>query len=165
VTLEIMLKSDLLLGPLRAVSPYGFAVMAVGTGVVTTSYLGSGVKHTPTLFFCSVVLSSWFGGVWAAVFASLLSAIAMDYYFIAPLGALGISQEEAPDMILFVASALFVSWLSTRHKRAKDKLRQSQRNKLDAQGETTDRAEISGVTIHAFFAYRIDAPQNFRLWG
>lgn len=143
--LEIMLKSDPFLGPLRAVSPYVLAVMAVGTGVVTTSYLGSAVKHTPTLFFCSVVLSSWFGGLGAGVFASLLSAIALDYYFIPPLGALGISPEEAPDMILFVASPVFVSWLSTRHKRAKDKLRQPPRNELDAPGETTDRAEILGV--------------------
>src|SRR5258707_15309276 len=42
---------------------YAVAVVAVGGAVVTTVELGSAVKHTPTLFFCSVILSSWFGGV------------------------------------------------------------------------------------------------------
>jgi hypothetical protein len=46
------------------------------------------------------------------VFAALLSVVALDYYFIPPLHALGISLEEAPDMIVFVATALFIGWLS-----------------------------------------------------
>jgi hypothetical protein len=44
--------------------------------------------------------------------------IALDYFFIPPLYALGISLEEAPDIIAFVASAVFVSWLSRGQKRA-----------------------------------------------
>jgi hypothetical protein len=110
---------------------YPVAVVAVGGGVVATLGLGSAVKHTPTLFFCSIILSSWFGGVWAGVLASLLSAIALDYFFIPPLYALGIGLEEAPDMIIFVATALFVSWLGGKQKRAKDSLRQAG-DKLDA---------------------------------
>jgi C4-dicarboxylate-specific signal transduction histidine kinase len=61
----------------------------------------------------------------------VLSAIALDYYFIPPLYALGISLEEAPDMIVFVSSAIFVSWLDGEQKRAKDSLRQA-RDELDA---------------------------------
>jgi K+-sensing histidine kinase KdpD len=45
------------------------------------------------------MLSSWFGGVWPGILAGLLSAIALDYYFIPPLYALGIGLEEAPDII------------------------------------------------------------------
>jgi C4-dicarboxylate-specific signal transduction histidine kinase len=57
--------------------------------------------------------------------------VALDYYFIPPLYALGISLEEAPDMIVFVATALFISWLSGAQKRAQESLRQA-RDKLDA---------------------------------
>jgi Domain of unknown function (DUF4118) len=107
------------LRPELTVSAYAVAVMAVGGAVVATLESGFAVKHPPTLFFCSVMLSSWFGGVWPGVFAGLLSAIALDYYFIPPIYALGISVEEVPDMIAFGASALFVSWLSGGQKRAK----------------------------------------------
>jgi hypothetical protein len=118
-------------GPQPLFSAYAVAVVAVGGAVVATLGLGPAMKHTPTLFFCSVILSSWFGGVWPGIFAGLLSAIAMDYYFIPPIYALGISLEEAPDMIAFVASALFVSWLSGEQKRAKDSLREA-RDNIDA---------------------------------
>jgi C4-dicarboxylate-specific signal transduction histidine kinase len=77
------------------------------------------------------MLSSWYGGLWPGVFAALLSVVALDYYFIPRLYALGISLEEAPDMIVFVATALFISWLSGGQKRAKESLRQA-RDELDA---------------------------------
>jgi hypothetical protein len=105
-------------GPQPMLSAYAVALVAVGGAVVATLELGSALKHTPTLFFCSVILSSWFGGVWPGIFAGLLSVIAMDYYFIPPIYALGISLEEMPDMVAFVASALLVSWLSGERKSA-----------------------------------------------
>jgi C4-dicarboxylate-specific signal transduction histidine kinase len=77
------------------------------------------------------MLSSWYGGIWAGAFAALLSVVALDYYFIPPLYALGISLEEAPDMIVFVATALFIGWLSGDQKRAHESLSQA-RDDLDA---------------------------------
>jgi len=104
-------------GAHRSLCAYAVVVTTVGCAVVATLGLGSALKHAPTLFFCSVILSSWFGGVWLGFVAVLLSAIALDYYFIPPIYALGISAEEAPDMIAFVASAFFVSWLSGKQSR------------------------------------------------
>jgi signal transduction histidine kinase len=118
-------------GSQRTLFGYAVAATSVGAAVVATLGLGSAMKHTPTLFFCSVMLSSWFGGVWPGILAAVLSAIALDYYFIPPLYALGIGLEEAPDMITFVSAALFVSWLNGEQKRAKDSLRQA-RDELDA---------------------------------
>jgi hypothetical protein len=114
-----------------SLSTYAVAVVAVGGAVVATLELGSAMKHTPTLFFCSVFFSSWIGGVLPGIFACLLSAIALDYYFIPPLYALGIGLEEAPDMIAFVVSGLIISWLSGERKRANDSLRKS-RDELHA---------------------------------
>jgi hypothetical protein len=34
------------------------------------------------VFFCAVMLSSWFGGLLPGFFAGLLSAVALDYFFI-----------------------------------------------------------------------------------
>src|SRR5262252_3667021 len=92
---------------------------------------GPVIKHTASLFFCSVMLSSWYGGLWPGAFAAFLSVFALDYYFIPPLYALGISLEEAPDMIVFLATALFIGWLSGDQKRAQESLRHA-RDKLDA---------------------------------
>jgi C4-dicarboxylate-specific signal transduction histidine kinase len=77
------------------------------------------------------MFSSWYGGLWPGFFAALLSVVALDYYFIPPLYALGIAPEEAPDMIVFVATALFISWLNGDQKRAKESLRKA-RDELDA---------------------------------
>ena len=107
---------------MRLLSSYAVAAMSVGMAAFITLKLGTVIKHTSTLFFCSVMLSSWYGGLWPGVFSALLSVIALDYYFIPPLYALGISLEEAPDMIVFVATALFIGWLSGEQRRAKELL-------------------------------------------
>jgi Domain of unknown function (DUF4118) len=139
-------------GPQLPLFAYALAVVAVGCAVVATLQLGSAVKHTPTLFFCSVVVSSWIGGLGPGIFAGLLSAIVLDYYFIPPIYALGVGLEEAPDMIVFVVSAVFVSWLNGGRSWAKDSVRQG-RGELDAKvrertaelGQAKDRlqAEIA----------------------
>jgi len=101
---------------------YVIPVAAVGGAVVATYLLGATIKYTPNLFLCAVVFSSWLGGVGAGIFSVLLSAIAMDYYFIPPIYALGISLEETPDMILFVSLGLFVNWLNERLNQVKNSL-------------------------------------------
>ena len=126
-----MSKADRIRRQTRLLSGYLVAGISVGIATVITLQLGAVVKNTATLFFCSVMLSSWYGGLWPGVFAALLSVVALDYYFIPPLYALGIGLEEAPDMIVFVATALFISWLSGGQKRAKESLRQA-RDELDA---------------------------------
>jgi C4-dicarboxylate-specific signal transduction histidine kinase len=115
----------------RLLSSYVVAAISVGIAAVITLKLGSVIKHTATLFFCSVMLSSWYGGLWPGILAAILSVVALDYYFISPLYALGISLEEAPDMIVFVATALFIGWLSGEQKLAKESLRRA-RDELDA---------------------------------
>jgi C4-dicarboxylate-specific signal transduction histidine kinase len=126
-----MSKSDRIRTRTRLLLSYVVAVVSVGIAAVITIELGSTVKHTATLFFCSVMLSSWYGGLWPGVFAALLSVVALDYYFIPPLYALGISLKEAPDVIVFVATALFIGWLSGNQKRTQELLSQA-RDQLDA---------------------------------
>src|ERR1700757_2568745 len=126
-----MSKSDRSRTLTRLLSSYLAAAISVGIAAVIMLRLGAVVKHTATLFFCSVMLSSWYGGLWPGVFAALLSVVALDYYFIPPLYALGISLEEAPDVIVFVATALFIGWLSGNQKRTQELLSQA-RDQLDA---------------------------------
>ena len=116
---------------MRLFSSYGVAAISVGIAAVITLKFGAVIKHSATLFFCSVMLSSWYGGLWPGLLAALLSVAALDYYFIPPLHTFGIGLEEAPDTIAFAATAFFISWLNGNQRRAKESLRQA-RDELDA---------------------------------
>jgi K+-sensing histidine kinase KdpD len=116
---------------MRLFSSYGVAAISVGIAGVMTLKLGAVVKHSATLFFCSVMLSSWYGGLWPGLFAALLAFVALDYYFMPPLYTFGIGLEELPDTIAFVAAAFFISWLNGNQKHAKESLRRA-RDELDA---------------------------------
>jgi C4-dicarboxylate-specific signal transduction histidine kinase len=139
---------------MRLLTSYLVAALSVGIAAVVTLKLGSLIKHSSTLFFCSVMLSSWYGGVWPGVLAALLSVVALDYYFIPPLYALGISLEEAPDMIVFLATALFIGWLSGDQKRAQESLRHA-RDKLDARvQERTAELKMANEQLRSEIAER-----------
>src|SRR5260370_15653764 len=156
-----MSKGDRIRMRTRLLSSYVVAAISVGIAVVITLELGSVVKHTATLFFCSVMLSSWYGGLWRGVFAALLSVVALDYYFLPPLYALGISLEEAPDVILFVTTALFIGWLSGEQKRAKELLRDA-RDELDAKvQERTTELKNANVRLQSEIDARESAYERF----
>jgi K+-sensing histidine kinase KdpD len=76
--------------------------------------VGAGAKHNSIIFFCSVILTSWYGGLLPGLFAASLSWLALDYYFIPPIHSLAMNPEEVPGIITFgaadPASAAFASW-------------------------------------------------------
>jgi C4-dicarboxylate-specific signal transduction histidine kinase len=146
--------------PARLLSGYVVAALSVGMAVVVTLQFGPAVRQSATLFFCSVMLSSWYGGLWPGFFAALWSVVALDYYFIPPLHGLGIGLEEAPDMMAFVATALFISWLNSEQKRAKESLRQA-RDELDAKvRERTAELKRANEQLRSEIAEREAAQQG-----
>src|SRR6516162_2900837 len=144
----------------RLLSSYVVAALSVGMATVVTLQMGSVIKDTASLFFCSVMLSSWYGGIWAGAFAALLSVLALDYYFIPPLYALGIGLEEAPDMIVFVATALYIGWLSGNQKRAQESLSKA-RDELDAKvQERTGQLKRANEQLQSEIAEREAAQEG-----
>jgi C4-dicarboxylate-specific signal transduction histidine kinase len=114
----------------RALTSYVVAILSVAIAVIVTLLIGPVMKHSATFFFCSVMLTSWYGGLWPGVFAAIVSVLALDYFFIPPLYALGIGPEDVADLIAFVATALFISWLNGAQRRAKESIRRAH-DKLD----------------------------------
>jgi hypothetical protein len=125
---------------------------AVCGAVVATNSLGSTIRYTPNLFLCAVVLSSWLGGVGAGIFSIFLSVIALDYFFLPPIYALGLTLEETPDIVLFVTAGLFVNWLSRDGREAKNALREgrderkSVSSEEDREGGKTDDSLRAGIS-------------------
>jgi C4-dicarboxylate-specific signal transduction histidine kinase len=133
--------------------------MSVGLAVMVGLILGSAIKQTAAPFFCAVMLSSWYGGLWPGVFAGLLSVVVLDYFFLPPLYALGIGPEDAVDMIAFVATALFISWLNSEQSRAKESIRRA-RDELDARvRERTADLKMANQQLQAEIAER-EAAEN-----
>jgi C4-dicarboxylate-specific signal transduction histidine kinase len=144
----------------RLLASYLVAVLAVGLAAVITLNLASVLKHTATLFLCAVMFSSWGGGVWPGVFAALLSVVALDFYFIPPIYALGLPVEEVPDMVLFLATAFFISWLSGEQKRSKESLRHA-RDELEAKvGERTTELRKANQRLQSEIAERETAEEG-----
>jgi C4-dicarboxylate-specific signal transduction histidine kinase len=133
--------------------------MSVGLAVMVGLILGSAIKQTAAPFFCAVMLSSWYGGLRPGVFAGVLSVVALDYFFLPPLYALGIGPEDAVDMIAFVATALFISWLNSEQNRAKESIRRA-RDELDARvKERTADLKMANQQLQAEVAER-EAAEN-----
>lgn len=133
--------------------------MSVGLAVMVGLILGSAIKQTAAPFFCAVMLSSWYGGLWPGVSAGVLSVVALDYFFIPPLYALGVGPEDAVDMIVFVATALFISWLNSEQNRAKESIRRA-RDELDARvKERTADLKMANQQLQAEVAER-EAAEN-----
>src|SRR6266536_1786004 len=110
----------------------GLAVLSVAAALAITELLRTYFEPTPnSLFFCAIVVSSWFGGLGPGLLSGLLSVGVIDYYFISPRYILAVNPEDVPRLAVFLISATAISWLSGEQKRAKESLRQA-RDELDA---------------------------------
>ena len=115
----------------QAFSPYLIAVIAVSFAVVSTLRLGSALKHSSTIFFYAVMLTSSYGGLLPGLFAAGLSWLALDYYFIPPVHSLAMNSPAMPVMIVFGAAACFLSWLNSGQRWVKAPLGRGQENESE----------------------------------
>jgi|GEM_PF-4227701 K+-sensing histidine kinase KdpD len=110
----------------RVLLSYLMPVIAVCFAVTGTLWLGPALKHNSAIFFCAVLLSSWYGGLLPGLFATVLSWLALDYYFTPPIDSFAINAEEVPAMIIFGAAAGFISWLNSSASRLGGRLQTGQ---------------------------------------
>ena len=76
------------------------------------------------LFLAAVSVSAMYGGLGPGLVATVLSALACDWFFL-PLEGVPLSgPEEALRWTVFLSTGVVLSWLAGGHKRAKDQLRE-----------------------------------------
>ncbi len=69
-----------------AIWSYGIAVLSVAAALTVSRLPAIHLQDAPvSLFLCAVILSAWFGGVGPGLVATLLSALAFNYYFLPPI--------------------------------------------------------------------------------
>ena len=106
---------------------YVAAVGLVAVATLLTSLLWLMVDKpvSAPLFLASIVCSCWLGGIRVGVFATLLSGLAIDYYFIPPFYGFSGSRDEVVRLVLFQIEGSFLSWLVERLRSASEEIRAS----------------------------------------
>jgi PAS domain S-box-containing protein len=111
-----------------------------------------------SVFLCAVILSTWFGGARPGLLAVVLSALAFDYYFLPPLYSFAAETPQLPRLLLFMAPALFIVWLSATQQVITESIRRA-RNDL---AETIQKLEQTNMVLQAEVTERKHAEDALR---
>lgn len=100
---------------------YGFTLL-IEAFVLSLMYVLNQVIDVTTsafvLFFSPVILTAWYGGLKAAIFATTLTGFAIVYFFLPPLNSLVLGTEGLIQASLFlIQSFLFITPLSLLHNK------------------------------------------------
>ena len=125
---------------------YGIAVLSITAALIVSRFPAVHLQDAPvSLFLCAVILSAWFGGVGPGLFATALSALAFNYYFLPPIYSLDLKTEEIPRLVMFMVSALFVGSLSAAQRSATESLRRAR----DDLKETVQEVQRTNEALQA----------------
>jgi signal transduction histidine kinase len=106
---------------------YCVAVLAVAVGLVAAELLHFYAHTEPyaSCFLCAVMFAAWYGGAGAGLLALALSALAFDYFALAPKYSFMMEPTEIPRLVLLVVAETFVILLSATQRAAADSLRRT----------------------------------------
>jgi signal transduction histidine kinase len=108
---------------------YGITVPFIGLAVLLTEFLPHMEQSSTTLFFAAVALSAWYGGLGPGLLATGLSVLALDYFFVPPVYALGVGLADAVRLGLFALVAILISSLDEARRRLEATAQEENRHK------------------------------------
>src|SRR5215210_5948378 len=137
---------------------YSVAALAVGAALGIKLLLDPlTVQDTPFLLvFGAIIVSAWYGGLGPGLMATAVSALATDYFFLYPKGALSGFTVEGIDLATFVLEGVLVSVLTSSLRSARDRSRRSTlevRRHQESLRESEERFRlmVEGVKDYAIF--------------
>jgi len=134
---------------------YLVAALSVAVALIITSQLKEFFQATPnSLFFCAIILASWFGGLGPGIFASFLSVLTVKYFLTPPLHTLAMSASEVPRFTVLLFAGVFISWLSGQQRRAEAALQQTRDELEEKVLQRTAALEEAGKKMQAEIAER-----------
>jgi PAS domain S-box-containing protein len=114
----------------------GFVVAFLATAFVAIAhrvvYDRVGINAPVFIFFLPVLAATWYGGVWAGLFATLLGSGACAYLILAEGGEHALSLSFQVRLVFFSGLSVFLSWLV-------DSLRSARQRLVDWQRELESR--------------------------
>src|SRR5437870_1051396 len=99
--------------PYREIFNYIVAVLASIASLALTSLIWPLVKESPSLLFvAAVMISSWNGGFGPGLLATILSMLAIDYFFLEPVYNINIDWHYLPTTAVFSLVSMMISSLT-----------------------------------------------------
>jgi two-component system cell cycle sensor histidine kinase/response regulator CckA len=126
---------------------YGVAVFTVGLALVITLQVGFLANHMSfALFYAAVMVSTWYGGRGPGLLAIALSALAGDFFLIAPLYALMANWDNVSLVVTFGLVALLINSLMAASVRSQRMLLESEgRFRNEAMTAERNRSQLEAV--------------------
>jgi K+-sensing histidine kinase KdpD len=136
---------------LSRLSRYGFALLSIMLALfITALLLPAEQRDTFILLLAAVALSSLYGGLGPGLFATLLGALGSSYFLLAPTRSLQVYRpEDTVRLVLYLLTALLISFLASRHKMSQAKLQEA----ITALRESETQLRLITNGLPALIAY------------
>ena len=86
-----------------------------------------GSRNVYVMFYPAVILAALYGGFWAGLLATALSAGLADFFFVAPLHQFIVADPaDWMGMAIFILSSTMISWIAEARVRAQGRARQAE---------------------------------------
>ncbi len=137
---------------------YGFAVLAVALALLLKLLLDPLIEQeTPFLLvLAAVAVSAWFGGLGPGLLATVVAALAVDYFFLPPFNSFSVPGLKAVPLGLFILEGILVSVIVTAlrsaRSRAEVSVLEARRHQQGLRrSEERFRLLVEGVKDYAIF--------------
>jgi PAS domain S-box-containing protein len=109
----------------RVVLNYSIAVLAVAAALTTGLMFEHFLQSSPhvSLFLCAILFIAWVCGIGPAIFATVLTIVAFEYFILEPIHSFAIIEKDVPRLAVFSLAAFFVVLLSAAQRRSAESLR------------------------------------------
>lgn len=109
---------------------YGISVLVFGLALLLTHLLWPLIEpSSSTLFFAAIMLAAFYGGLGPGILVSVLSALAIDYFFVTPFRGFELSVANTVRAGVFMLVAIMTSWLNASRKRLMEDIRDRNRER------------------------------------
>ncbi|HEY3571316.1 MAG TPA: ATP-binding protein [Thermoanaerobaculia bacterium] len=96
---------------------YGIAVASVGLALVINLLLKNLEQIPSVLFLAAVLVSSWYGGLGAGLTATVLSTLALDFFFLPTTYSLDFGPATWVWLATYLGAAFYINWHHERQRR------------------------------------------------
>lgn len=144
---------------------YGVALLSVALGLGINLLFHSYLEPTPTpVFFAAVMVSVWYGGLGPGLFATVLSTLAINYFYIEPTYSLNVTNfAYIVRMSIFVIVALLINALNQAQRSAQQKAEASLQALRESEARFGCLAEsnLLGMVVADLHGAILEANQTF----